>query len=118
MYRTKTKITSFVPNSTKRRFIPSHCRASVHTVAYTAWLSSTATTCVTKRLQEDLDEQQLCVKYVYGKIHAITARRVCNDCTLPTADDAEATVSTCVRNYLRLYRRTTLRIEWDDELPG
>lgn len=47
-----------------------------------------------------------------------TAHRVLNDCTLPMADDVEATMSMRVRNDVKLYQPTTSKHEKDDVLPS
>lgn len=66
MYNTKTKIVAISPNDTKQFLIRFYCRASVITVTYYTSGNLTATMCVTERLLEGFDAQQLHFKYVYG----------------------------------------------------
>lgn len=82
--------------------------------------NATAASRVTKRPHDDLDAQWLHIKYVYGHIHATTARLVHNDYKLLNADDAEANVSTHGGNDVTLpvYHPTALRTERDNELPS
>lgn len=72
---------------------------------------------VTKRPYEDLSAQGLRIKYVDGKSHATTARRVCKHCTLRKADDVAGNVSTRVRNDVKIYRLANVMAERDEEVP-
>lgn len=90
---------------------------SLNTGVHNCWLSSTADSCVTKRLEEDLEVHQLGINYVYRQFCAIFARQGSHDCKIPKADDAEVTVSTHVLNDDKPYRPTNSRSERDDELP-
>lgn len=71
---------------------------SVYTVAYIAWLNSTAVTRVTERRQEDLEARRLRIRHGYGLVHATGTRRVYNVCKLLKVDEVRATMSTHARN--------------------
>lgn len=68
-----------------------------------------------ERRQEDLDAQQLCIKYVNRLVNDTTARRVPNDRNRQKVDDTEATVSVPFRNDVRLYQPMTLKTKRDLE---
>lgn len=88
----------------------------VYTVAYNCWISCIGDTSVSERLQEDFHAEERRREYVYRQVDATTAFLVCNYCTVPKADDVEATLSTHVPDDVKLYHSSALRNERDDEL--
>lgn len=102
----------------KQRRIPIHCRTCVYTVSYNAGLNSIAVTRVTNRQHENLDAQQLQIKYLYEQVHETPARRVRNDRKLPMGDEAEDTMSGHLCSDVKQCQPTTSRIERDEELPS
>lgn len=112
------KIASIAPDAMGKRWILFHFRAWVYTVTYNNRLNSTAATRVSKCLSVEFDGQQQFLQYVYGQVHSTAARQVRNDYVLPTADDAEATVSAHVCNNVILNQPMTLRNAGEDELPS
>lgn len=56
------------------------------------------------------------MKYVYGLVCVKIASWVHNDCNLPKADAAKATVSTKVPPDTALYKPATLRNEQDEDV--
>lgn len=107
---TKIKIATIAPNAKKRGFILLHSFDCVYAVTYSEWLSSSASRhCVPNVGSQYLNAQQLCIKYVYGYVHARAPHWISFDYNLEGPDCAKVTGSTQVCKHDKLYQLNTLQ---------